>query len=142
MRNAIKYLPAHLYDWFPQLSKCPNFSASGSIAGMRKVYGPHALLVRCGAYIYNVAAYPDIYVNYAHRKGEKPTDIPVLETHFFEIETRCITKENPPNMLMNGRDLPHFVPKAVCMTAALPGFKTLTYRTDNEIITVSRLHWN
>jgi len=33
----------------------PNFSRTGSIAGMKKMYyGKNALLVRCGSYIYNV----------------------------------------------------------------------------------------
>lgn len=36
------------------LEDCPNFSATGSIIGMRrKFYGMHAQLVRCGSYIYN-----------------------------------------------------------------------------------------
>ena len=33
----------------------PNFSARGSIKGMKdKFYGKNALLVKCGSYIYNV----------------------------------------------------------------------------------------
>ena len=37
------------------LSIFPNFSASGSIRGMKKLYyGLDALLIRSGAYIYNV----------------------------------------------------------------------------------------
>lgn len=37
------------------ISQYPNFHKSGSIAGMKKLYyGPAALLVRCGQYIYNV----------------------------------------------------------------------------------------
>jgi len=37
------------------ISQYPNFSASGSIKGMKeKYYGKDALLVRCGSYIYNV----------------------------------------------------------------------------------------
>lgn len=37
------------------IDEYPNFSATGSIAGMRKhFYGENALLVRCGGYIYNV----------------------------------------------------------------------------------------
>ena len=37
------------------LSIFPNFSASGSVIGMRKkYYGNDALLVRCGSYIYKV----------------------------------------------------------------------------------------
>ena len=42
------------------IDKYPNFSATGSITGMRKqFYGENALLVRCGGYIYNVP--PEIY---------------------------------------------------------------------------------
>lgn len=37
----------------------PNFHISGSIKGMRKIYGKNALLVRWGSYIYNVP--PQIY---------------------------------------------------------------------------------
>lgn len=37
------------------ISQYPNFSATGSIKGMKeKFYGKNALLVRCGSYIYNV----------------------------------------------------------------------------------------
>lgn len=40
----------------------PNFSRTGSIAGMRRqFYGANALLVRCGAWIYNVTSRPEIY---------------------------------------------------------------------------------
>lgn len=40
----------------------PNFSATGSIRGMKeRVYGKDALLVRCGSWIYNVTSNPDIY---------------------------------------------------------------------------------
>ncbi len=36
------------------LSNCPNFSRSGSIAGMkRQFYGADAKLIRCGAWIYH-----------------------------------------------------------------------------------------
>ena len=45
----------------------PNFHASGSVAGMKKLYyGENALLVRCGSYIYNVSRCPGIYYNLAH----------------------------------------------------------------------------
>lgn len=52
----------------------PNFSASGSVKGMKeKYYGKDALLVRCGSYIYCVwqKAKPsqygmEIYYNRAH----------------------------------------------------------------------------
>lgn len=44
------------------ISSCPNFSASGSITGMKeKYYGKDALLVRCGAWIYNVTEKQAIY---------------------------------------------------------------------------------
>lgn len=49
------------------LSDFPNFHKSGSIEGMKRLYyGRHALLVRCGSYIYNVSAQPEIYYNVAH----------------------------------------------------------------------------
>ena len=49
------------------LSDYPNFSASGSIYGMKKrYYGMDALLVRCGSWIYNVTSSPEIYFNEAH----------------------------------------------------------------------------
>jgi len=45
----------------------PNFSHTGSVTGMRKLYyGPAALLVRCGSWIYNVTSRPDIYTRLAH----------------------------------------------------------------------------
>jgi len=45
-----------------ELSSYPNFSATGSIKGMKnKYYGKDALLVRCGSYIYNVTSSPEIY---------------------------------------------------------------------------------
>ena len=44
------------------ISNFPNFSASGSIRGMKdKYYGKDALLVKCGSYIYNVSDKPVIY---------------------------------------------------------------------------------
>lgn len=44
------------------LSRFPNFSRTGSIRGMKKLYyGKDALLIRCGSYIYNVSSEPDIY---------------------------------------------------------------------------------
>jgi len=48
------------------LSAYPNFSKTGSIKGMKdKYYGKDALLVKCGAWIYDVTASPEIY-NAAH----------------------------------------------------------------------------
>jgi len=40
----------------------PSFSGTGSVRGIKdKFYGKHALLVRCGSYIYNVTSTPSIY---------------------------------------------------------------------------------
>lgn len=59
-----KTIPAK--DYFPELSEFANFSASGSISGMKKMYyGKYALLVKCGQYIYNVTSNPHIYHNIA-----------------------------------------------------------------------------
>ena len=45
-----------------ELSEYPSFSVTGSIKGMKdKYYGKGALLVKCGAYIYNVSSNPSIY---------------------------------------------------------------------------------
>jgi hypothetical protein len=53
-KNRVKYMckeQAELYN----LSQYPNFSATGSIWGMKKkCYGMDALLVRSGAWIYHV----------------------------------------------------------------------------------------
>ena len=49
-----------------KLSDFANFSVTGSIAGMKKIYGKEALLVRCGSWIYNVTSKPDIYYGEAH----------------------------------------------------------------------------
>lgn len=50
-----------------KLSEFPNFSRTGSIYGMKKLYyGEDALLVRCGEWIYNVSRKPEIYYNEAH----------------------------------------------------------------------------
>jgi len=44
------------------IDRYPNFHRSGSIIGMKRLYyGEHALLVRCGNYIYNVTENPKIY---------------------------------------------------------------------------------
>lgn len=59
----LKTIPAK--EYIAELSEYANFSATGSIAGMRKVYGKFALLVKCGAYIYNVSSNPHIYHNIA-----------------------------------------------------------------------------
>ena len=48
------------------IDRFPNFSATGSIRGMKKMYyGLDCLLVRCGSYIYNVTSEPSIYYNLA-----------------------------------------------------------------------------
>ena len=49
-----------------KLSDFPNFSVTGSITGIKKIYGKDALLVRCGSWIYNVTSSPDIYYSEAH----------------------------------------------------------------------------
>ena len=49
-----------------KLSGFPNFSVTGSITGIKKIYGKDALLVRCGSWIYNVTSRPDIYYSEAH----------------------------------------------------------------------------
>lgn len=47
------------------LSGYPSFSATGSIAGMKRLYyGKDSLLVRQGAYIYNVTGSPAKYGPY------------------------------------------------------------------------------
>ena len=44
------------------LSRFPNFHRSGSVCGMKRLYyGNDCLLVRCGNFIYNVTAEPQIY---------------------------------------------------------------------------------
>lgn len=46
------------------LSDYPNFSSTGSVKGMKKLYyGKGALLIKQGAYIYNVSSTPDLYFN-------------------------------------------------------------------------------
>ena len=48
------------------ISRFPNFDRTGSIIGMKRLYyGKNALLVRCGKYIYNVTAEPEIYMEIA-----------------------------------------------------------------------------
>lgn len=54
----VKYIKVGTVD----LSRFPNFSASGSVRGMKKMhYGNDAFLVRSGAFIYNVTSEPEIY---------------------------------------------------------------------------------
>lgn len=43
------------------IKEFPNFSKTGSVKGMRKLYGKHCMLVKCGNYIYNVQTFPEIY---------------------------------------------------------------------------------
>ena len=62
----VKYIYVRHYEK-AGLGMFPNFSASGSIRGMKDMYyGKDALLVRCGSYIYNVSREPGIYYNEAH----------------------------------------------------------------------------
>ena len=51
----MKTLTVNKSDLKHDLSIFPNFSASGSIKGMKNLYyGKNALLIRSGSYIYNV----------------------------------------------------------------------------------------
>ncbi len=62
--HRVKQLPVKYRDI---VENYPNFSATGSISGMReKYYGKDALLVRCGSYIYNVTSTPSIYYELAY----------------------------------------------------------------------------
>jgi hypothetical protein len=59
--TPVKTIPAADYNKY-NLGDFPNFSRTGSIRGMKKLYyGEDALLVRCGNYIYNVSSKPEIY---------------------------------------------------------------------------------
>ncbi len=45
-------------------SQFPSFHHTGSVRGMKnRFYGKKALLVHCGAYIYNVTEMPSIYIS-------------------------------------------------------------------------------
>ena len=57
----VKTAPKELSE---TLSEFPNFSANGSVIGMKNLYyGKDALLIKCGNYIYNVSLQPEIYNN-------------------------------------------------------------------------------
>jgi hypothetical protein len=57
----MKYLSAK-HSRAKELFDLPNFSRTGSIVGMKKLYyGMDALLVRSGSYIYNVTFKPELY---------------------------------------------------------------------------------
>ena len=57
----VRRLTVAEHDKF-NLSSFPNFAASGSVAGIKKLfYGQSAKLVKCGKYIYNVTSAPEIY---------------------------------------------------------------------------------
>lgn len=44
------------------ISSLPNFHKSGNVRGMKILfYGANALLLKCGDFIYNCTAEPDIY---------------------------------------------------------------------------------
>lgn len=61
----MKTLTVKKSDLKHDLSIFPNFSASGSIKGMKKLYyGLDALLIRSGGYIYNVTK--EVYNFYSH----------------------------------------------------------------------------
>lgn len=49
------------------LSRFPNFSKTGSITGMKRLYyGIDALLVKDGQFIYNVSSDPNVYFEQSH----------------------------------------------------------------------------
>ena len=51
-----------VYAELVNIHRFPNFSASGSITGMKRLYyGKDALLVRYNGFIYNVSSEPEIY---------------------------------------------------------------------------------
>ena len=57
----LKKLDSKYYEFF-HLERLPNFDKSGSVKGMKKLYyGKHALLVKCGNYIYNFTSIPEAY---------------------------------------------------------------------------------
>lgn len=57
VKTAPKSMEKALYNF-------PNFSASGSVMGMKNLYyGLDAKLVRCNGYIYNVTSRPELYDN-------------------------------------------------------------------------------
>ena len=59
----MKTKTVNVKDLKHDLSIFPNFSASGSIIGMKKLYyGKDAMLIKSGGYIYNVTK--DIYNYY------------------------------------------------------------------------------
>lgn len=59
----VKYLPVAEGRRL-NISQFPNFSASGSIKGMKKhFWGEDALLIRCGSYIYHVGNLRDTHGN-------------------------------------------------------------------------------
>lgn len=43
--------------------KFPNFSATGNIYAMRKIYGENCMLVECDGYIYDVQSDPSVFKN-------------------------------------------------------------------------------
>ena len=62
----VKYLKKSIGEKV-NIDNFPNFSANGSIRGMKKLYyGMDALLVKCGSYIYNVSSEPSIYHDLAY----------------------------------------------------------------------------
>lgn len=62
----MKVKTIYVKDKPKDLSEFPNFSITGSITGMKKIYGQDCLLVKCGSWIYNVRSKPEYYYNLAH----------------------------------------------------------------------------
>ena len=64
-KYKVRTLPVSEYDKW-KLNEYPNIHRSGNVVGMKNLYwGLDSLLVKCGAYIYNVTSNPEIY-NAAH----------------------------------------------------------------------------
>ena len=63
----VKYLPVKYRERF-KLDDYPNFHISGSIKGMKKLYGDEKYyrLVRCGEWIYKLPPNSIIYEKYAY----------------------------------------------------------------------------
>ena len=63
-KERVKTLRKEYYNYVAW--RFPSFSASGNIAGMRRIYPAGALMVRAHGFIYNVSSEPDIYYNMAY----------------------------------------------------------------------------
>jgi len=62
--NPVKYMSVK-HKRHAELRTHPNAGPNPNIYGMRRIYGKKALLVKSGAYLYNVSASPHLY-HFAH----------------------------------------------------------------------------